>query len=56
MLPARDDYIVTTSEFDRVKSRLITLTHGRALDIGKSGQPTLRKHTVEDEHPPILRR
>ena len=56
MLPARDDYIVTTSEFERVKSRLITLNHGRALDTGKSGQPTLRKHTVEDEHPPILRR
>jgi peptidase M48-like protein len=56
MLPARDDYILTTSEFDQVKSRLIRLTRGRAIDDGKAGHPTLRKHTSEEDHPPILRR
>jgi predicted Zn-dependent protease len=56
MLPARDDYILTTSEFDQIKTRLIRLTRGRTIDDGKSGAPTLRKHTVEDEKPPVLRK
>jgi Zn-dependent protease with chaperone function len=56
MLPARDDYILTTSEFDQVKSRLIRLTRGRAIDDGKAAHPTLRKHASEEDHPPILRK
>ena len=56
MLPAREDYIVTTSEFDQIKTRLIRLTRGRTVDDGKSGAPTLRKHTVEDDKPPVLRK
>ena len=56
MLPARDDYILTTSEFDQIKTRLIRLTRGRTIDDGKSGAPTLRKHTVEDDKPPVLRK
>jgi len=54
MLPARDDYILTTSEFDQVKARVIQLTRGRRVDAGKPGMPTLRKHTVEDDGPPVL--
>ncbi|HWC17309.1 MAG TPA: M48 family metallopeptidase [Terriglobales bacterium] len=55
MLPARNDYILSTSEFDQVKSHLIRVTRGRAINDGKTG-PTLRKHTVEDDKPPVLRR
>jgi len=56
MLPPRDDYILTTSEFDQMKSRLIQLTRGRVIDDGKASHPALRKHKVEDEHPPFQRR
>ena len=54
VLPARDEYIITTSEFDQVKARLIRITRGRRVDGGQPGMPTLRKHTVEAEHPPVL--
>ena len=56
MLPSRDDYILTTSEFDQVKARIIRLTRGRAIDDSKAAHPSLRTHTAEDEPPPILRR
>ncbi len=56
MLPSHDDYILTTSEFDQVKARLLGLTRGRALNPGGPGRPVLRKHTMEDSKPPILKK
>ena len=44
LLPRRDQYVVSTSEFDEVKARLATLTIGlRALANSDSGKPTLRR-------------
>jgi predicted Zn-dependent protease len=42
-LPARDNYITDTSEFDEVRARLANLTHGRVLGVGRRPEPTLRK-------------
>jgi len=55
MLPARDDYVLTTSDFEQVKSRLVRLTRSRTVGDG-SAPPTLRKHTVEDNKPPVLKK
>jgi len=44
ILPARPDYVVTTSEFDDVKSRLARIENKRKLNDGKGGnKPTLRR-------------
>jgi predicted Zn-dependent protease len=44
ILPPRPDYMVTTSEFDDVKSRLARLENKRKLNDGKGGnKPTLRR-------------
>ena len=44
IMPARPDYIVTTSEFDDVKSRLARLENKRKLNDKKDGnKPTLRR-------------
>ena len=47
ILPARDEYIVTTSEFDLVKSRLRRIENKNKLDDKKSAgdKPTLRTRT-----------
>jgi len=51
ILPARDEYVVTTSEFDLVKSRLRKIENKNKLDDKKSqgDKPTLRTRT---EQPP----
>jgi beta-barrel assembly-enhancing protease len=44
ILPARPDYVVTTSEFDDVKSRLARIENKRKINDGKGGnKPTLRR-------------
>ncbi|MBS1798921.1 MAG: M48 family metalloprotease [Acidobacteria bacterium] len=44
IMPARPDYIVSTSEFDDVKARLARIENKRKLnDKGKDGKPTLRR-------------
>jgi predicted Zn-dependent protease len=47
VLPARDQYIVTTSEFDTVKARLQQITNRNKLQSGKDAKdrPTLRTRT-----------
>src|SRR5580693_8340689 len=50
ILPARDEYVVTTSEFDLVKARLRRIENKNKLDDKKTGdKPTLRTRT---EQPP----
>ena len=44
IMPAKPDYIVTTSEFDDVKARLARLENKRKLnDKGNGNKPTLRR-------------
>jgi hypothetical protein len=44
IMPSRPDYMVTTSEFDDVKSRLARLENKRKINDGKGGnKPTLRR-------------
>jgi predicted Zn-dependent protease len=44
IMPARPDYVVTTSEFDDVKTRLARIENKRKLNDGKGGnKPTLRR-------------
>jgi predicted Zn-dependent protease len=44
ILPARDEYTVTTSEFDDVKARLARIENKRRLNDSKKGvKPSLRK-------------
>jgi hypothetical protein len=44
IMPARPDYMVTTSEFDDIKTRLARLENKRKVNDGKGGtKPTLRR-------------
>jgi len=43
ILPAREQYIVTTSEFDDVKARLARIENKRRLSDSKARKPSLRK-------------
>ena len=52
IMPARPDYIVTTSEFDDVKSRLARLENKRKLnDKGNGNKPTLRRASGTNNDP-----
>ncbi|WP_446744533.1 M48 family metalloprotease [Silvibacterium acidisoli] len=49
ILPPRDEYMVTTSEFDDVKARLARIENKRKLTDGKNGnKPTLRRVNSTD--------
>ena len=48
ILPARDEYIVTTSEFDTVKARLQMIESGQKLNKNPN-KPSLRKRTDQNK-------
>src|ERR1700676_61999 len=52
ILPARQEYIVTTSEFDSVKSRLRNIMFARKVSDNQPGKPTLRTKTAQSKQPP----
>jgi predicted Zn-dependent protease len=45
ILPARSDYIVTTSEFDTMKRRLMSIEMNQKISDKDPSKPTLRKKT-----------
>src|SRR6202451_372431 len=51
ILPARQEYIVTTSEFDSVKSRLRNIMFARKVSDNQPGKPTLRTKTAQSQQP-----
>lgn len=65
MLPAKDEYVVNTSEFDEVKMRLAQIENKSRIDAGAFDRPTLRRRgpepdkgnsKKEDDDRPTLRR
>ncbi len=52
ILPARPDYVVSTSEFDDVKARLARLQNKRKVDGSKDpNKPTLRRTNTSNNDP-----
>ncbi|HWZ51564.1 MAG TPA: M48 family metallopeptidase, partial [Granulicella sp.] len=52
IMPAKPDYVVTTSEFDDVKARLARLENKRKINDGKGGnKPTLRRTAGTNNDP-----
>jgi hypothetical protein len=49
ILPARDQYIVSTSEFDTVKSRLQMIEQNIKVKDNNPNKPTLRKKTAQNK-------
>jgi predicted Zn-dependent protease len=52
ILPARQEYIVTTSEFDTVKSRLRNIMFTRKVSDNAPGKPSLRTKTEQSKKQP----
>jgi predicted Zn-dependent protease len=51
ILPAKQEYIVTTSEFDSVKGRLRNIMFTRKVADNQPGKPTLRTKTAQSKQP-----
>ncbi|WP_103931193.1 M48 family metallopeptidase [Bryocella elongata] len=52
ILPARPEYLVTTSEFDQVKARLARIQNKRGVNDKKNGnKPTLRRTGTSNNDP-----
>ena len=49
ILPARPEYIVTTSEFDAVRARLRNIMFARRASDNAPGKPTLRSKTAQSK-------
>src|SRR5271157_3645515 len=49
ILPEKDEYIVTTSEFDMVKGRLRNIMFSRKVQDNTPGKPTLRTKTEQSD-------
>jgi predicted Zn-dependent protease len=49
ILPEKDEYIVTTSEFDMVKARLRNVMFSRKVQDNQPGKPTLRTKTEQSD-------
>ncbi|HTQ59878.1 MAG TPA: M48 family metallopeptidase [Candidatus Solibacter sp.] len=49
ILPARPEYIVTTSEFDNVKARLRNIMFARKVSDNAPGKPSLRTKTEQSK-------
>jgi predicted Zn-dependent protease len=62
ILPPREAYVISTSEFEDVKSRLATLANRRPEDRPETSRPTLRREPAdendsnEDQVPTLKRR
>ena len=52
ILPAKNEYIVTTSEFDSVKARLRGIMFNRKATDNAPGKPTLRTKTEQSKKQP----
>jgi len=52
ILPAKQEYIVTTSEFDSVKGRLRNIMFSRKATNNGPNKPTLRTKTEQSKQPP----
>lgn len=51
ILPAKQEYIVTTSEFDSVKGRLRNIMFAKKATDNQPGKPTLRTKTAQSKQP-----
>ena len=49
ILPPRDEYLVTTSEFNDVKARLARIENKRRIIDNKKGKPTLRRASTSPD-------
>ncbi|HEY2544655.1 MAG TPA: M48 family metallopeptidase, partial [Candidatus Acidoferrum sp.] len=52
ILPSKPEYIVTTSEYDSVKSRLRNIMFARKVNDNQPGKPTLRTKTAQSTKQP----